>query len=44
MGPFDELVVEIQLSGSFELAAAAAAVVVVAGELQFYRMTLSELV
>jgi hypothetical protein len=41
MGPFDELVVEIQLSGSFELAAA---VVVVAGELQFYRMTLSELV
>ena len=41
MGPFDELVVEIQLSGSFELAAAAA---VVAGELQFYRMTLSELV
>ena len=42
MGPFDELVVEIQLSGSFELAAAAA--VVVAGELQFYRMTLSELV
>lgn len=40
MGPFDELVVEIQLSGSFELAAAA----VVAGELQFYRMTLSELV